>query len=238
MRAIAIILTLYCATLCAQSGSNYSIYGVFNAYETQYFDTSNTSLVKNKSVSAYFSQSSSPQILLPSRDSAGVIKFDDQSLSYNNTFKFYANNDLDVTNTLVKWEVSGNGSIPAMNFEYNGVMPSFDVSDTLIIDTLIKTDTMVFIRLSNLSNADSVSIEMYDDSLGTILHRVIMLAPNFTDTYYIPAQVFQTLKAGLRAIIKVEAINYTYQTISDKQFLFRNTFAFARYRIPIVASGP
>ena len=137
------------------------------------------------------------------------------------------------TSAIMHWQVSGNGSIPAMNFYYEGVKPKFQINRKIFNDTLKLSDTLK-INFDGLSNVDSVLVELFDEDNGQIQHRSNFMSPNYSNSYYIVLAIFSNFSPGLRAIINVQVINYSYQTISGKQFLFRNVFGFTKYRIPIM----
>jgi len=228
-----IFLLLTCINvLWGQSPPNYSAYGVFNVNRTQYYDVSNTSLITDNSVAAYFTYTSSDNISFDDCDSAGIVQFNGGDLFYDDDLRFYANNSVSNIGTQ-GWTVSGKNQIPGMNFVYSGSMPAFDVGNNLINDTLVKSDTL-FVTLNNIQNTDSINIVFWDDLQGASINKAVFKAPNYTNSYYIVPSVYDDLQTGSRACIKIEAINYSYQTISGKQFLFRNIYGFARNNISIV----
>lgn len=231
MKKIIILLLLIVNLLKGQSTPNYSVYGVFNLSQTQYYDAG-SSLVTNNSVAAYLSPAPAETILFSDCDSAGTLQFNGDNLIYDHDSKFYSNNT--VTTIVTKnWSVSGNNSMPAMNFAYTGSMPAFDLVTNLINDTLVKSDTL-FITLSNIQHTDSISILFSDNLMGSSINRVLFRAPNHSNNYYVIPTVFSPLQTGTGAFIKIEAINYSYQTISGKQYLFRHIYSFARNNIIIV----
>jgi len=211
-------------TLSAQSSPNYSVFGVFNTEQNKYFNATLTGLNTNNSTSCYFTSSPTNKIFMAGRISAGSVSFNSQSLSYNTSNTLYSNTDIGSISSK-QWLVAGNSTIPYMSFNYGGNMPSFEITNSLLNDTLVKGDTLFF-NLADIQNADSISVFIYNDSLGNVAHPTIFRAPNYTNNYYVIPQVFTQLAANLPAVIKIEATNYTYQTISDKQYLFRNTYSF------------
>ena len=55
-----------------------------------------------------------------------------------------------------------------------------------------------------------------------------MQAPNYTIKYYLTPIMFNPLVVGGNSVIKVEAINYNYQTVAGKKYLFKNSFSFVK----------
>ena len=132
------------------------------------------------------------------------------------------------------WKVfSQNQAIPTLNFIYNGTLPTFSISNTMIRDTLKKSDTL-FLTINNLQNADSIRITFADNEQLQTRHYATFVAPNYTNNYYIKPSIFSPLVAGPRAFIKIDVVNYSYQTIGGKQFLFRNIASFTKTKIRII----
>jgi hypothetical protein len=204
----------------------------------------------NNSIIAYFSNNSVLSIDLNNLDKINWVKFNNIKLKNNGQKKFYsktektgnANHSDDDENdeecNLINfnskhWIVKGKNTIPDMNFIYNGTLPTFSISNTMLRDTLKRSDTL-FITINNLQNADSIRVFFADNDQQTTRHYADFVAPNYTNNYYIIPSVFASLVAGSRGLIKIEAVNYTYQTIAGKQFLFRNIYSFTKPNIRII----
>ena len=216
----------------SQNSSNL-ISGVFYVSHTKYYqENCNANQLKTAfNVAAYFSNTPSNNITSDLFCKAGNVKFNNNPLNYNNSKKYYTETEVSSINQQ-QWKVSGHSNIPNMNFIFNGIQPSFNISENLIKDTLKKGDTL-FITLNNIQNADSIMISITDDSQQQSPHHVALIAPNYTNTYYLPPLLFATLINGPRAVISIEAIKYKYQTVSNKRFLFRNMYSFVKSNIII-----
>ena len=46
--------------------------------------------------------------------------------------------------------------------------------------------------------------------------------------------MFNPLVIGANAVIKIEAINYNYQTVAGKKYLFKNSFSFVKAGVTII----
>jgi hypothetical protein len=231
MRVILLFLLVSGALRSQEEEPDYSISGVFYIDQVKWYDTTFTTLNTNNGVSAFFNFTPCISILPGEIDSAGVITFNGDSLLFDAEKKFYSKIGIDSVSTK-HWQVSGNGEIPQMNFLYNGQIPVFNVCAGLVKDTLSKDDSLI-VLLNDIQNADSVLVTIWDDNQLVAQHRVLCQIPNFGSYYYIIPEVMETLEVGPRAAVKIEAINYSYQTVADKQFLFRNSYSYLRRGIYI-----
>ncbi len=246
--SLILIQLCFVIILKSQTVSNYSINGVFVNTQTKYFE--NGQLKNNNSVAAYFSYNSVLQIQANALDKVTSVKFNGIKLKQNTQKKLYSKSEkVDNSNhddedendeecnalnfNSKHWVIKGKNEIPDMNFMYNGILPSFDAQTIILKDTLKKTDTL-FITINNIQNADSILISFADDDQLSTRHFCAFQAPNYSNTYYIPPSVFNPLAIGPRGFIQVKAINYNYQTIAGKQFLFRNIFNFVRQNVRII----
>ncbi len=232
MKKYFFILICYSSIALSQSIPNYSVFGVFNLQKTKYYDTTFTNLSTNNSVAAYFTYTPSAAIFMEVRNSAGSLQFNNTNLNYDTLGKFYSHTSLSSLDTQ-SWTVAGAGEIDEMDFEYEGSIPTFSIHAQLLGDTLKKSDTL-FITIDNIQETDSITIFFSDNPNGNTVNTAIFKAPNYTNTYYIIPSVFENLQVGSNAYMKIEASNYSYQTISDKQFLFRNIYCYTRSKITVV----
>ncbi len=231
-----IIIILISSNLLGQTTSPL-INGVFTAVQSKYYTNAancNANVLKTEnSVAAYFSATSMQNINPTNFCKAGNVKFNNEKLEYNESKFFYSKTELQNFNQF-NWKVSGNaGIIPNLNFNYNGTLPNFTIAKTLFSDTLKKADTL-FLHISNIINADSIMVTINDNNQLPTKHYVAFIAPNYTNNYYLPPTIFAPLNVGLNAVIKLDAINYTYQTIAGKQYLFRNIYSFVKTNVLII----
>lgn len=191
-------------------------------------------LITGYGVAAYFTNTPSSAIATTAFSKAGNVKFNDESLDYNSTKKFYSKTeDDDDAITEQHWKVSGFNTIPAMNFIYSGTFPSFNINQTMVGNTLKKTDTL-FVSINNILNADSIRITVNDNNNASNKHYIALQAPNYANKYYLTPSMFSPLVIGTNAVVKIEAINYNYQTVAGKKYLFRNMFSFVKTGITII----
>ncbi len=211
------------------------INGVFIVNQTKYYDklsTTPSTLKINNGVAAYFSATPKNDIATTDFVNAGNVKFNEKPLT-KATQNFYSDNEITSIDSK-NWKVSGHsGVVTNMNFIYNGTLPNFDYSNQLIADTIKKSDTL-FVTINNIQNADTIQIRFADDNQLASQHHVAYKAPNYANRYYLPPFIFSPLVVGPRAVVTVEAINYTYQTIGGKQYLFRNIFSFVKNGITLI----
>ncbi len=229
-----VIVFLFIGTSCFSQNTNL-INGVFIVNKSSYYNAQNCNsnqLQTNTGVAAYFTYTPSLNIQPSAIDKAGNVKFNNNPLNYDNVKKYYTENTTN-TYTQQNWKVSGHNVIPNMNFNYNGVLPNFNINVNLVNDTLKKSDTL-FINLTNIQTTDSIIISVSDNNNMPTPHRIALVAPNYANTYYLPPTLFATLITGPSAVIKIEAVNYNYQTISGKRYLFRNIFNYTKAGIRII----
>lgn len=211
------------------------INGVFIVNKSSYYNAQNcgfNQLQTNIGVAAYFTYTPSINIQPSVFSKAGNVKFNNNPLNYDNAKKYYTENTT-CSYTHQNWKVSGHNVIPNMNFNYNGILPNFNINANLINDTLKKSDTL-FINLTNIQTADSIIISVNDNNNLPTPHRIALVTPNYANTYYLPPTLFTSLITGPNAVIKIEAVNYNYQTISGKRYLFRNIFNYTKAGIRII----
>lgn len=221
-----LVFLLICnSILFAQTDS--LINGVFNTEQIRYYDTINVNNLKTvNSLCSYFFNEPTANSRTTVFNPVTKVTFNETSLNYHEMDKFYSAIDIgDYINQ--NWQITGNDYIPSMNFLYNGTLPNFNINQFFLKDTINKSDTL-FIPLNNTQNCDSVIISITDDSQQATPHHVALAAPNLTNMYYLPPQIFTVLVEGPRAYIKIETINYNYQTISGKRYLFRNIYSFVK----------
>lgn len=234
MKKIFCLLILGVKIFAQIPGSNL-INGVFIVNQTKYYDALNCSFNQLKTtngIAAYFTYAPTAVITSSICDKAGNVKFNNAPLDYNDYSKFYSETEVPSINQQ-NWKVSGHSTIPNMNFMYNGILPSFTVNQNLVKDTLKKSDTL-FIHINNILNADSIMIRISDDQQLSQQHHVALQAPNYSNTYYLPPIIFTPLMIGPRAVVTIDAINYNYQTISGKRYLFRNIYSYVRANVKII----
>lgn len=227
----------------------YLINGVFEHKQNKYIENGN--IKSNGSVKAYFSNTAISTINFNELNRLDWIKYNNINLKwlgeetrvYSRYEKVISNenhNDEDemdeVCNTIAfttkNWTIKGNRDIPDMNFIYSGIIPQFDVGVNILKDTLNKNDTL-FVSLSNLTHADSLSFSFYDNTDLNDKNRGLCKMPNYTSTYYIPPSVFTNLRSGYTGYIVIEAWNQNYQIIQNKTYLFKNMFSFTKPKVYI-----
>jgi len=208
--------------------TNDSINGIFFIDKTNYLDSLNAMTVNN-GAAVYFSENAVVNINLDSLSKAAVVKFNEQNLSWDDDLKYYSGVGIEDLATK-NWDISGQNSIPAMNFSYLGDLPDFNLGTLSLMDTLSLSDTL-YITIGDIQKTDSVQILITDQSEQ---HRVALVSPYYTDKYYITPSALANLSTGPQASIKIEAINYSYQTISDKRYLFKSKFSYLKYNVVIV----
>lgn len=79
-----------------------------------------------------------------------------------------------------------------------------------------------------------IMITIKDNEQSSNQHYVAMIAPNYSNTYYLIPQIFTPLTTSTKGLIKIDAINYNYQTIAGKRYLLRNIYSFAKSNINII----
>lgn len=229
-----ILLLIISVNVFAQNTANL-INGVFVVNQTKYYDAAgcNSNQLKTvNNIAAYFTYTPSAYIKPSDFNKAGNVKFNNNPLDYNNSGKFYS--ETEVNNiSQQNWKVSGHSTIPNMNFIYNGILPNFTINQSFINDTLKKSDTL-FIHINNIQNTDSIMIRISDNQQLSSQHHVALLAPNYSNTYYLPPTIFGPLVIGPKAVITIDAIKYNYQTVSGKRFLFRNIYSYVRTDVKII----
>lgn len=182
MKYILLFFTFYFAVLQAQDDSGRLISGVFSISQQNYYNPNSTQLEVNRAVSAYFTYTPALNIKTTDFQKAGNVKFNNNPLQYDNSKKHYTENTTPNITTQ-NWKVSGHaGIIPNMNFNYNGTLPSFNVSTNIISTTIKKTDTL-FITLNNIQNADSICVTINDDNNSSNKHYVVFQAPNYSNNF-------------------------------------------------------
>lgn len=227
---IVCVATLVSVKIIAQTASPNLINGVFIINKNTYY---NASIMKTEyGAAAYFTYTPSLAIPTTAFDNAGNVNFNNKSLEYDNTKKFYSEGKVDDF-TEQHWKVSGHNTIPNMNFIYNGTLPSFNVSETMVKDTLKKSDSL-FVIINNVQHADSIRITISDNNLATTPHYIVLQAPNYANKYYLTPAMFNPLLVGDNSVIKVEAISYNYQTVAGKKYLFKNSFSFVKAGVTII----
>lgn len=231
-----------CVKSYCQTSPTFSIHGVFSCDITKYNDSTGSYLLSNKSVACYFTPTPVKKIFMENRISADDVHFNSELLDFNSTEKYYSHND--VTDIAQKhWEVRGDSVIPAMDFYYEGLMPSFEITEELINDTINLSDTLK-LNLTQVANSDSIYVSFFEDSLGTVIRTVGFMAPAINDSlfssiYDIVPSVLESFNQANRLVIKVETINYTYQTLYNRQyFLFRNSYSYSKPRIQMTRNSP
>lgn len=230
--------TIVAMRLVAQTASPNLINGVFIIDKTNHYNNSNNCnnnlLITGYGMAAYFTYT--PSLTIPTTvfSKAGNVKFNNEPLNYDNVKKFYSDTeDSDDNFTEQHWKVSGHDAIPNMNFLYNGVFPSFTINQSMVSNTLKKSDTL-FITINNIQHADSIRININDNNNATNKHYIALQAPNYSNKYYLTPSMFSPLLVGTNAVVKIEAINYNYQTVAGKKYLFRNMFSFVKAGITII----
>lgn len=222
--------------LFGQDNPNNLINGVFIRSQIKYHTDASCNynqLKTTNSVAAYFTYDAKGNIKPSDFCKAGNVKFNNNPLDYENNLKYYAENEVTSDINQQNWKVSGHNTIPNMNFIYNGTLPNFDINQSLVKDTLRKSDTLFF-QINNIQNADSVRITFSDNDQASNTHYAAMISPNYSNFYYVIPQVFEQLTSSTKGVIKIDAINYNYQTIAGKRYLFRNIYSYAKSNIKIV----
>lgn len=218
--------------IIAQTTSSKLINGVFIINKNIYYNAS--CMKTDYGAAAYFTYT--PTLVIPTTafDKAGNVKFNDEDLDYNNSKKFYSEEEVEVDDfTQQHWKVSGRNTIPKMNFIYNGTLPSFNVSQIMVKDTLKKSDSL-FVIINNIQHADSIRITINDNNSSPTKHYIALQAPNYANKYYLTPRMFNPLLIGGNSVIKVEAISYNYQTVAGKKYLFKNSFSFVKTGVTII----
>lgn len=229
-----ILLLIISVNVFAQNTVNL-INGVFVVNQTKYYDVAgcNSNQLKTvNNIAAYFTYTPTANITPSDFNKAGNVKFNNDPLDYDNSKKFYSETEVSSISQQ-NWKVSGHSTIPNMNFIYNGILPNFTINPSLVNDTLKKSDTLL-VYINNIQNADSIMISISDNQQSPNQHHVALLAPNYSNTYYIPPTLFTLLSVGSKAVITIDAIKYNYQTVSGKRFLFRNIYSFVRADVKII----
>ncbi len=245
MKSIVIfILTITIINGFSQFAQTQLIYGVFNIYKENIV-TSNSIQTRN-SASAYFTYtpvtSFSPGVL----QNVGYVKLNNKKLKFHPQQKYYGsklkinNNEPDeepdeCNNTSIidpmHWKVKGEGSVPKMNFIYESEFPSLVVSK--LPNLIHKTDTVV-IEVSSINNADSISVDMWDNFTPQETGRVYLSfrykvsdlpTQSGKKIIKIAPQYFSLLSIGNKAYINVSAYKRSYQIVSGKNFLFNTYFS-------------
>ena len=229
-----IILLVLSLKIISQNNNNL-INGVFIVDQAKYYDNSNCNfnqLKTTNNIAAYFTYTPLLNITPDNYCKAGNVKFNNNPLDYDHVKKFYSEAEVSGINQQ-NWKVSGHDVIPNMNFIFNGIQPSFTINSALINDTLKKSDTL-FVQINNIQNADSIMISISDDKQIPNQHHIALLAPNYSNVYYLPPTLFSSLVVGPRASITIQAIKYYYQTVSGKRFLFKNSYSFVRADVKVI----
>lgn len=219
----------------AQTPANHLINGVFIVNQNKYYDAVNCNFNQLKTannIAAYFTYTPTANIPVSAFSKAGNVKFNNKPLNYNNNDKFYSETETSSINQQ-NWKVSGHNVIPNMNFIFNGIMPSFNINQNLLPDTLKKSDTL-FVNFSAIQNADSITIRVTDNNQNSQPKTIALMAPNYSNTYYLPPTLFTLLSCGPKSTITIDAIKYSYQTVAGKQYLFRNIYSFVRADVKII----
>ncbi len=233
---IAMIIAM---RIVAQTPSPNLINGVFIIDKTNYYNnstcnTNSNALITGYGTAAYFTYTPSLTIPTTAFSKAGNVKFNEEPLNYDNVKKFYSDTeDEDDNFTQQHWKVSGYGVIPNMNFLYNGTFPSFTINQSMVGSTLKKSDTL-FVVINNIQHADSIRITVNDNNNASSPHYIALQAPNYANKYYLTPSMFNPLVIGANAVVKIEAINYNYQTVAGKKYLFRNMFSFVKTGVTII----
>ncbi len=234
------IATIVAIRLVAQTASPNLINGVFIIDKTNHYKNNSTVLIANYGTAAYFTYTPSLTIPTTAFSKVGNVKFNDEDLEYNSTKKFYSfsqeeedDDDENVNFTQQHWKVTGYSAIPSMNFIFGGVFPSFTINQSMVGSTLKKSDTL-FVAINNIQHADSIRITVNDNNNASSPHYIALQAPNYANTYYLTPSMFNPLLIGTNAVVKIEAINYNYQTVAGKKYLFRNMFSFVKTGITII----
>ena len=240
------IATIVAMRLVAQTVTPNLINGVFIIDKTNHYsitsnansndndDNDENGLITGYGAAAYFTYTPGLTIPTTAFSKAGNVKFNNEPLHYDNVKKFYSETEDDDDNfTEQHWKVSGHDAIPNMNFLYNGAFPSFTINQSMVSNTLKKSDTL-FITINNIQHADSIRININDNNNATNKHYIALQAPNYSNKYYLTPSMFSPLLVGTNAVVKIEAINYNYQTVAGKKYLFRNMFSFVKAGITII----
>jgi hypothetical protein len=223
-------LFLLAAGICTAQTS-YEVNGVFIVDQVYYTDSVGDIAVNN-GVSAYFTDSPSAQPDFSKLISAGSVSFNDRTLASDPTLNAYS--DVGVHSVSEKnWQVEGSDAIPQMSFSYEGNLPGFDATTLNLADTVHRYDTL-FIQLDGVHEADSIHILLIDNPDAEGAQRVGLMAPNYANMFYIVPAALSNLGLSTNAVIKIEAVNYSYQTIEDKLFLFRNISSYVKNNVVIV----
>ena len=232
---IVCVATIVAVRLVAQTASTNLINGVFIIDKTNHYNNSNNLLIKGYGTAAYFIYTPSLTIPTTAFCKAGNVKFNEEPLNYDNVKKFYSDTEEDDDDDFTEqhWKVSGHDVIPNMNFIYNGTLPSFNISQTMVGTTLKKSDTLV-VTINNIQHADSIRITVNDNNNASSPHYIALQAPNYANKYYLTPTMFNPLVSGGNSVIKVEAINYNYQTVAGKKYLFKNSFSFVKTGVTII----
>lgn len=222
-------LLLISAGFC-KAQTSYEINGVFVVDQTYYVDSLESTEVNN-GVAAYFCHPPTSSPDFQNLTGAGKVAFNNGDLTKDPTVGAYSGVGISSFSEK-KWDVEGSTYIPQMSFSYDGELPGFNFNAMQLADTIHRDDTL-FIDIPDIHEADSICIRVIENPEDASTYRVEMIAPNYTNRYYIVPEALANLGLSVHGALKIEAVNYSYQTVEGKLFLFRNIYSYIKHNIVI-----
>jgi hypothetical protein len=212
------------------------INGVFECSKSAY--SAFGKIFYSNSSSAYFTSEATLNPDPNNGINVGKVKINSITLPLFNN-KFYGDTTNKVELETQHWIIEGDNSIPNMNFTITQPFPEFELPSTSLSrltekDTLNKNDTL-YINITDIQNTDSIRVNFSDgyenDSLAngqtdttSRVYISLVFSPRLGGPLPIPPYFLQTLHTGEKAVISVQASNYTHQNIEGKNYLFRNSY--------------
>jgi hypothetical protein len=212
------ILTLTLVMLRGYSQDTNAVSGVFNCYVNKVF--SNGAVTTLKTANAYFAYNAATYIDPADYASVGNVQLNQSALVYDQSSSSYADTTLALPLDSMAWDIAGNQNFPGLSFTYSGGFPSGQLLQNLP-DTLKKSDTL-HLDFSGLTAVDSIYINVWD-SADSLDRKFVQFKYGVNSASIdLTPDVLLLLRTGGKAFFSVELVNYQYQAILDRKYLFCN----------------
>jgi hypothetical protein len=160
---------------------------------------------------------------------AGTVTLNAKTLTKStNTVYLYNNLQDPLDFTQVSWNVSGAGSVPAINYTNDRPMPDYSGFSTLP-STISRSGDLTISLSGTISDADTVYLTISGTNGKYLMKRV---AGNAAQCIFTASEL-STLSAGTGGLIQVTPWNYKIEDFNNKKFYFVNEKAYTKSGITL-----
>lgn len=177
----------------------------------------------NSAVAAFYDTPGAQQFV-----DAGTVSLNTLSLKkYDNNSYLYDNFLTPISLSQIKWSVSGNGTIPAINKTVSRSMPDYSGYSTLPI-SVSKVDGFTISLAGKLSSTDSVYVFLVDLKSKYVMKRA---GGNATSIVFSSSDL-AALQAG-NGMIMMAPFNFSFEDYSSKKVYFVNESVYTKINVAI-----